>query len=91
MEQERPLALRDTFVLKTYRGSDAKEQHKAEHDAFINIRHDGKPSPFIVAYYGSFIDDETYNIILEFADRGNLEEFMRTTRAPSTAENMIAL
>lgn len=89
--QERPSELRNTFVLKTYRGPDAKEQHKTEHDAFINLRHDGKPSPFIIAYYGSFIDDDTYNIILEFADRGNLEHFMRTMPAPSTLEDMLVL
>ncbi|KAL8792768.1 MAG: hypothetical protein Q9195_004655 [Heterodermia aff. obscurata] len=88
---ERPRHLRDTFVLKTYRGPDAKEQHQAEHDAFINLRYNGKPSPFIIAYYGSFVDDNTYNIILEFADRGNLDEFMSAMPPPTTEENMIEL
>ncbi|KAL8831869.1 MAG: hypothetical protein Q9191_000621 [Dirinaria sp. TL-2023a] len=88
---ERPPDLQNTFVLKTYRGLDAKEQHKNEQNAFKILRHDGKPSPFIVAYYGSFIDDDTYNIILEYADKGNLENFMRVTPPPSTPEDMIAL
>ena len=89
--QERPQRLRHTFVLKTYLGPDAKEQHKAERDAFIRLRHNDKPSPFIIAYYGSFVDENTYNIILEYADRGNLEQFMEAMPPPSTAENMIEL
>ncbi|KAL9125734.1 MAG: hypothetical protein Q9217_005105 [Psora testacea] len=86
---ERPPHLRNTFVLKTYRGADAKEQYKAEHAAFMNLRYDGKPSPFITAYYGSFIDDGTYNIVLEYADRGNFEDFIKTTPEPSTDGDMI--
>ncbi|KAL8702872.1 MAG: hypothetical protein Q9201_003963 [Fulgogasparrea decipioides] len=86
---ERPTELLDTFVLKTYRGPDAKEQHRAEQDAFMRLRHARQPTPFVVAYYGSFIDDETYNIILEYADGGNLEDFMKSTPQPSTPEDMI--
>ena len=55
----------------------------------MNLRYDGKPSPFVIAYYGSFVDDGTYNIILEYADRGNLEDFLKTTTEPSTCEDMI--
>ena len=55
----------------------------------MNLRYDSKPSPFVVAYYGSFIDDDTYNTFLEYADRGNLEDFMKTTPEPSTGEEMI--
>ena len=55
----------------------------------MNLRFDNKPSPFIVAYYGSFIDDDTYNIILEHADRDNLEEFMKITPEPSTREEIL--
>lgn len=77
-------------MLKTYRGDDAKEQYTAERDAFMRLRYDGKPSPFVIAYYGSFIDRDTYNIILEYADGGNLEDFMKRTPEPSTTEDMIA-
>ena len=55
----------------------------------MKLRRDSKPPPFIIAYYGSFVDDDTYNIILEYADRGNFEDFMKTTPAPSTGEEMI--
>ena len=55
----------------------------------MNLRYDNKPTPFIIAYYMSFIDDDIYNIILEYADRGNFEDFMKTTLKPSTIEEMI--
>ncbi|KAI4126118.1 MAG: hypothetical protein LQ338_003923, partial [Usnochroma carphineum] len=86
---ERPRDLLNTFVLKTYRGADAKDQHKAERDAFINLRYDNKPSPNIIAYYGSFVDDDTYNIILEYADGGTFEDFMATRSKPPSEEAML--
>ena len=57
----------------------------------MNLRYDNKPIAFVIAYYGSFVDEDTYNIILEYADRGNFEEFMKTTPEPSTSESMIEL
>ena len=57
----------------------------------MNLRYNNKPIAFVIAYYGSFIDDDTYNIILEYADRGNFEDFMKTTPEPSTSESMIEL
>ena len=78
-----------TFVLKTYRGSDAKQQYDAEREAFMKLRYHHEPSPFIVAYYGSFFDHYTYNIILEYADRGNLATFMESTPEPSSHEDNI--
>ncbi|KAL9039625.1 MAG: hypothetical protein Q9214_004801 [Letrouitia sp. 1 TL-2023] len=84
-----PQDLRNTFVLKTYQGPDAEEHHKRERNAFMNLRYDKRPSPFIIAYHGSFVDDDTFNIILEYADRGNLEDFMKATPEPLTGEDMI--
>lgn len=87
--KKRPPRLQQTFVLKTYRGRDAKEQHDAEREAFIRLRYNQEPSPFIIAYYGSFYDHDTYSIILEYADGGNLDDFMRRTPEPPNREDMI--
>lgn len=91
IQWERPSRLRNTFVLKTYRGPDAKDQYRQEQDAFLKLRHGNKPTPFVIAYYGSFVDDGTCNILLEYADRGNLEDFMKATTKPSTVEDMIQI
>lgn len=78
---------KNTFVLKTYRAADAEENYKAERDAYMKLRWAGKPSPHIIAYYGGFIHGDSYNIILEHADQGTLEGFMRNTMSPSTIED----
>lgn len=78
---------KNTFVLKTYRAADAEENYKAERDAYMKLRWAGKPSPHIIAYYGGFIHGDSYNIILEYADQGTLEDFMRNTKSPSTIED----
>ena len=57
----------------------------------MNLRYDEKPTPFVIAYYGSYVDKDTYNIIVEYADGGNLEDFMRTTTEPSTIHDTIEL
>ena len=49
----------------------------------------GLPSPHIITCYGSFVREESqsYNLILEWADRGTLEEFMQKTPKPPVLEN----
>lgn len=79
----------NTFVLKTYRGPDAKQQHEAEKAAFAKLRSDTNPSPYVIAYHGSFVDEGTENIILEYADQGSFEEFMMRTPKPSTSRDML--
>ena len=47
------------------------------------------PPEHIVAYYGSFIHGNSFNIILEYADQGTLETFMRKTKSPSIPEQTL--
>lgn len=79
----------NTFVLKTYRGDEAERNHKIEREAYTNLRLAGLPSPNIVAFYGSFIQDASYNLILEYADGGNLETFMKRTPKPESVEDIL--
>ena len=57
----------------------------------MNLRHNDKPTPCVIGYYGSFIniDDDVYNIILEFADKGNLEDYMKAVQPPSSIKDMV--
>lgn len=41
----------------------------------------------IIGFYGSFVRQQTYNIILEYADLGTLDEYMERTSPPSSAED----
>lgn len=80
---------KNTFVLKTYRTAEAEENYKRERDAYMKLRWAGQPSPHIIAYYGGFIHGNSYNIILEYADQGTLESFMKNTESPPTIEDTI--
>lgn len=55
----------------------------------MKLRWGGKLPPYIIAYYGGFIHGNSYNIILEYADQGTLENFMRKTMSPSTIEDCL--
>lgn len=89
LEQNRRLQHKNTFVLKTYRSAEAEDNYKAERDAYMKLRWAGKPSPHIIAYYGGFIHGDSYNLILEYADQGTLETFMRNTESPLTVEDTL--
>lgn len=84
LEQSHRLQHKNTFVLKTYRAAEAEQNYKAESEAYMKLRWGGKPTPHIITYYGGFVHGNSYNIILEYADRGTLENFMRKTDPPST-------
>ncbi|KAL8908992.1 MAG: hypothetical protein Q9171_005222 [Xanthocarpia ochracea] len=72
----------NTFALKTYRTPEAKKYFENERDAFVQLRYGGKPPANIVEYYGSFVREGTYNIILEYADRGTLDDYMKNIPEP---------
>lgn len=89
LEQNRRRQHKNTFVLKTYRSAEAEGSYKTERDAYMKVRWNGEPPAHIITFYGGFIHGESYNIILEYADGGTLETFMRNTKSPSTIEDTL--
>lgn len=89
LEQDRRPQHKNTFVLKTYREAGAEETYETERKAYMNLRWAGKPSPHIISYYGGFVHGNSYNIILEYADKETLESFMEKTDPPSTVEDTL--
>ncbi|KAL8706255.1 MAG: hypothetical protein Q9201_000692 [Fulgogasparrea decipioides] len=81
-----------TFALKTYyQTSEAKIYFENERSAFKKLRYHNMPPENIIGYYGSFVRDGTYNIILEYADRGTLNNYMRDTHEPTSSSAIMAL
>lgn len=74
----------NTFALKTYRTPDAKKYFENERNAFEQLRYGERPPKNIIEYYGSFIRRGTFNIILEYANRGTLDDYMKNTAEPTT-------
>jgi serine/threonine protein kinase len=43
----------------------------------------------VIKFYGSYIYRDSYNILLEFADKGSLEDYFRRESPPSRGEDII--
>ncbi|KAL9027582.1 MAG: hypothetical protein Q9196_003915 [Gyalolechia fulgens] len=82
---------RDTFALKTYRrNSEAEKYFENERTAYKRLLYNSRPHANIIGYYGSFSRDSTYNIVLEHADRGTLNEYLKNTREPTSSAGIMA-
>ena len=79
----------NTFVLKRYRTQDAEKYFHNEVSAFRKLRQAGKHRN-IIGYHGCFIHNGTYNVILEFADKGTLEKYFAQEAPPTSGEDIIA-
>jgi hypothetical protein len=75
----------NTFVLKTYSGTDAEKLYKNEVTAFMKVGHNQD----IIGFRGSFRRGETHNVLLEYADKGTLEEYFENETPPSDGHDII--
>lgn len=60
-----------------------------EKRAFDILNESDRPPNNIIGYHGSFIHGGGFNLILEYADQGNLQEFMEEHGPPPTGEDII--
>ena len=78
--------------MKTYYGPHAESYYQREVDAFARMLQNFStyPSPSMIGFHGSYIHRGTYNIILEFADGGTLEDFFKERSPPKKGPDIIA-
>ena len=57
-------------------------------EGFLKLN-DGGPNANIIGFHGSFVRDGTYNVLLEYADRGTLEQYFDTIQPPSSRQDII--
>jgi serine/threonine protein kinase len=75
-------------ILKTYTSSHAKKDRQTEEEA---LRHQHLRScPAVVDFHGSFEHGETHYIVLEYADKGSLQNFFATEQPPTKAKEVLA-
>ncbi|KAM7192986.1 Protein kinase-like domain containing protein [Rhypophila sp. PSN 637] len=77
----------EVFALKVY-SSDQKLVFEKETNALAALAK--TTSGHIVRYYGSFIQGDTYNILLEHADGGTLSDFLRETAPPVRQDEILS-
>ncbi|KAI0900157.1 hypothetical protein F4806DRAFT_493151 [Annulohypoxylon nitens] len=70
----------NTFVLKTYHNQRYYPIYENEVAALRTLKN--SKSENVITYYGSFRQNGTCNIILEYANGGDLAEFLRKTPQP---------
>ncbi|KAF2644780.1 kinase-like protein [Massarina eburnea CBS 473.64] len=80
----------DDFVLKVYYTNEAERHYENETGALKRLMRarDKKDVKNVVIFYGSWVQGKTYNVLLEFADRGNLEDYWKTTRPPTDLKDI---
>jgi serine/threonine protein kinase len=75
----------DTFVLKRYPNKDGEDDYKAEVNGFRSV----KSTDSIIKFYGSYIHGDEFNILLQYGDRGSLEEYFKRETPPSRGLDII--
>lgn len=78
------------YALKAYREPGGKKSHDAEISAFRNIRRTGLDETHIVGFYGSYVHRGHHYALLEFADRGTLDDFIKKQLPPQTNDEVAA-
>lgn len=73
-------------MLKTYR-RDGEDGYREEVNGFRAVRN----TESIIKFHGSYIHGDSFNILLEYADKGTLEDFFRQESPPSRGLDIIAL
>lgn len=82
-----------TYIFKQFHGAHATEAYRKELKAFLHLSQTARSElgKSIIGFHGSFIQGESRTIILEYADHGTLEDFLRNTEAPQEAKRIMLL
>ncbi|KAF2116786.1 hypothetical protein BDV96DRAFT_34877 [Lophiotrema nucula] len=77
-----------TYALKRYRGQYAESNYKQELEAFHRLSGRGGTTD-IVGYFGAFQHGESFNLILEYADKMDLEQYFQSEDRPKAIVDIL--
>ena len=77
------------FALKVYRGINARKHFETETLAYQRLKGHKLRVENIVQFYGGYIQDGKYFLILEYADSGSLEDVFQQIEKPSTGQEIL--
>lgn len=75
----------NTFLMKRYPTPESRAQYDEEVNGFRSV----KQVSSIIRLYGSYSHGDECNILLEYADKGTLEEYFKNETPPSRAADII--
>lgn len=73
-----------------YREPGGRKSHDNEIKAFRKIRRTGLDETHMVGYYCSYVHKNVHHALLEYADYGTLEDFMKRQASPQTDNEIFA-
>lgn len=76
------------YALKIFASSRAKQHYEAELQAFKRLSEGVDKSQSIIEFFGGIHIGDTFAILLEYADMGDLESHMRQVSPPTSGEEM---
>ena len=79
----------NTYVLKTYNTKDAHSYWENEVGAFLLLAAQERIDQSLVRFLGSYKQGDTHNMLLEYADRGTLEDYFRSVAPPSLSGDIL--
>ncbi|KAK5121454.1 hypothetical protein LTR85_005287 [Meristemomyces frigidus] len=78
------------YALKTYRGRYAERYYRTEVHNFAELTLARlNPTPGLIGFYGGFEHGDTFNILLEYANGGTLEDMFQNRDPPSCGEDIV--
>lgn len=78
-------------MIKTFKRTNAGPNFDREVAAFKQVTDAGNRSaPGLIEFYGGFRYRGTFNIVLQYADSGTLEELFRQNQPPNSGEEIIS-
>lgn len=79
------------YVVKSYHRLDAENYFNSEVDAFRKLNETGRPVPNLVGFYGAFRQNGSFNIILQYANVGTLEDYFQKAKPPKRGKDILKL
>lgn len=79
--QRKPRILLKKYDFGGPRGGNQEREYRREHKAYSLLQSVG-PSPYVVSFYGSYRQNHTGNLILEFVDGGTLLDYLKDNNPP---------
>lgn len=82
----------DCFAVKTFKRRNAHQNYQRESEAFTQVTKERtKAIEGIIQFFCGFEYNETFNIVLEYADAGTLGDYFKLQTPPSTPEETFDL
>lgn len=75
----------NTFVLKRYATKSSKHQYKDEVNGFRSVKQEDS----ITNFYGSYIQGDFCYVLLQFPDKGSLEDYFQNEAPPSRGVDIV--